>query len=98
LSCRAAWFRLPVELRAAIQDNYRRYPCAHMAAVVDAIDWLKANPAPAPSPAADVAAAVADLADVLAGTGRHAGHERRQVGRCVHCSCGARAQGRMVTR
>lgn len=36
-----------------------------------------------------------DLADVLRGTGAHAEHERRQVGRCVICSCGIRVQGRM---
>lgn len=37
-----------------------------------------------------------NAADVLRGTGEHADHEREQVGRCVHCSCGVRVQGRMV--
>lgn len=35
---------------------------------------------------------LADLQDVLDGTGRHAGHDRRLIGRCVWCSCGARVQ------
>ena len=39
---------------------------------------------------------IADLMDVLAGTGRHADHSREQIGRCVHCSCGTRIQGRMA--
>lgn len=38
---------------------------------------------------------VAGLYAVLEGTGEHADHDRRQVGRCVFCSCGARVQGRM---
>lgn len=33
-----------------------------------------------------------DLRAMVAGVGAHAGHTRRQIGRCVHCSCGARAQ------
>jgi len=38
---------------------------------------------------------VNDIYEVLAGIGEHAAHERSQVGRCVHCSCGLRIQGRM---
>jgi hypothetical protein len=37
---------------------------------------------------------LANLQAVLDGTGAHAEHERRQIGRCVHCSCGTRVQGR----
>lgn len=33
--------------------------------------------------------------EVITGTGDHAEHTREQVGRCVYCSCGTRAQGRM---
>jgi hypothetical protein len=36
-----------------------------------------------------------DLRAMVAGIGAHAGHTRRQIGRCVHCSCGARAQARL---
>jgi hypothetical protein len=47
-------------------------------------------------PDMDMDVLIRDLEAVLAGGGDHAGHERRQVGRCVHCSCGARVQGRGV--
>lgn len=40
-----------------------------------------------------IVAALKNLAEMLAGTGAHADHTREQIGRCVHCSCGARAQG-----
>lgn len=36
-----------------------------------------------------------DLRAMIAGVGAHEGHTRRQIGRCVHCSCGVRAQGRL---
>lgn len=39
--------------------------------------------------------AVQDLNDMLNGEGVHKGHKRRQVGRCVYCECGVRAQGRL---
>lgn len=53
---------------------------------------------PAAKPTAeDAAAALAELVGVLDGTGAHAEHERKQVGKCVYCSCGARVQGRMET-
>jgi hypothetical protein len=39
-----------------------------------------------------------ETADMLYGEGAHAGHEQRQVGRCVACSCGMRVQGRLPTR
>ena len=42
-----------------------------------------------------VTAEVNDLHSILLGIGAHAEHKRRQVGRCVYCSCGKRAQGRM---
>jgi hypothetical protein len=41
------------------------------------------------------AAHLVDLYEVLTGTGKHADHEREQIGRCVFCSCGTRVQGRM---
>ena len=39
-----------------------------------------------------------DLYDMFNGTGRHAEHTQQQVGRCVYCSCGARAQGKLPER
>lgn len=36
-----------------------------------------------------------DSYEVLTGTGRHADHERTQIGRCVRCACGLRVQGRL---
>ncbi|WP_088318830.1 hypothetical protein [Kineosporia sp. R_H_3] len=36
----------------------------------------------------DLATIGADVADLLAGRGRHATHIREQVGRLVTCSCG----------
>ncbi len=57
----------------------------------------------APSPAgptggmldyATVDEALADMADMLEGAGRHTDHTRRQAGRCAYCSCGMRAQGK----
>lgn len=47
-----------------------------------------------PDPA-KLAATIEDLGDMVRGRGRHAGHKQRQVGRCVICSCGVRAQGRI---
>lgn len=43
----------------------------------------------------EAAGVLAEMVATLAGTGRHADHVRTQVGRCVHCSCGARVQGRL---
>lgn len=39
-----------------------------------------------------------ELNDMVNGEGRHALHTQRQIGRCVHCSCGARAQGRLLKK
>ena len=39
-----------------------------------------------------------DSYEVLTGTGAHAEHTQRQVGRCVFCSCGMRVQGRLERR
>lgn len=53
-----------------------------------------------PSHALTIDAAMAylnDLGAMLNGTGRHADHKRSQIGRCVYCECGLRAQGRMST-
>lgn len=43
-------------------------------------------------------AAIADLTDMLAGRGAHADHIQEQHGRCVYCSCGKQAQGRLPKR
>lgn len=45
--------------------------------------------------AEEIIAALQDMHDVLTGAGEHAAHERRQLGACVYCSCGARVQGVM---
>jgi hypothetical protein len=39
-----------------------------------------------------------DSYEVLTGTGAHAEHEQRQIGRCVFCTCGKRVQGRLKRR
>lgn len=44
LSCPASWFRLPTEMRTAIQANYQRDFLMHARAVSAAIQWLKDNP------------------------------------------------------
>lgn len=94
-SCRASWIRLPAELRQQITGN-RRLSHAHIDAMMEARQWLVDNPPPLPAEAAQMAAdALADLADLLRGTGEHAQHTRQQVGRCVYCSCGQRYQGRL---
>lgn len=46
----------------------------------------------------DVAAELASAIDVLYGSGAHADHVRRQMGKCVFCSCGARVQGKIVKK
>lgn len=95
--------------RKATRDRKRDKAAAAATALLNAEQDAKA----AEKPAADrstrsngkaseptveqAAAALADLAGVLDGTGAHAEHERKQVGRCVYCSCGARVQGRMET-
>lgn len=94
-ACRPCWYRLPRDLREPITATYRVDPDAHHHAMSDAVRWYADNPKPPPPTRADAAAALVDLADVLAGTGKHADHERRQIGRCVVCSCGARVQGVM---
>ena len=40
-----------------------------------------------------VRAFLADLEDMISGKGAHEGHQLKQVGRCVYCSCGGRYQG-----
>jgi hypothetical protein len=47
------------------------------------------------SAAKEVVTQVRDLQDMVAGRGAHEGHTQTQAGRCVVCSCGARAQGRL---
>lgn len=39
---------------------------------------------------------IADLTDMLNRQGRHADHSQEQLGRCVYCSCGLRAQGKLA--
>jgi len=39
---------------------------------------------------------IVDLEDMLHGRGRHAEHTQTQAGRCAICSCGLRAQGRLI--
>jgi hypothetical protein len=50
---------------------------------------------PTAEQAAEMQTYIQDLNDVINGEGRHTEHFREQIGRCVHCSCGRRAQGRM---
>ncbi|MPZ66206.1 MAG: hypothetical protein GEU83_12055 [Pseudonocardiaceae bacterium] len=40
-ACRGCWFALPVTLRRAITDTYRRDRIAHARAMVDAYDWYR---------------------------------------------------------
>lgn len=48
-----------------------------------------------PQPSPEALAAIVDLVDMIDGKGKHQTHTRQQVGRCIICSCGARAQGRL---
>lgn len=38
---------------------------------------------------------IQNLFDILKGEGAHADHTQVQRGRCVFCSCGQRAQGKL---
>jgi hypothetical protein len=91
----AGWERRPVEMAdQLIADGWRK---------PSATPGLRTFRRPgAAVPAAEITAAahrtldiVRDLEDMVAGQGAHAEHTRRQAGRCVVCSCGARAQGRL---
>ncbi|MGH7606550.1 MAG: hypothetical protein ACREME_04340 [Gemmatimonadales bacterium] len=74
---------------------FRRNEAAYLAAVHDVRQWLKANPAPATQrPPATLTEQMQDMADMLAGIGRHRDHTREVAGRCTVCSCGLRVQGR----
>jgi hypothetical protein len=47
LACRADWFRLPAELRRAVQFTYREGAggaAGHREAVRDALEWYRRNP------------------------------------------------------
>lgn len=44
VACRTCWWRLPIEIRKAITDNYHRDMLQHRAALQAAIAWYKANP------------------------------------------------------
>lgn len=41
-ACRTCWFRLPLDLRSAIQVTYKVDPDAHGEAMVDAMEWYAA--------------------------------------------------------
>lgn len=43
----------------------------------------------------DVSSIIQDLDDMVNGKGDHADHTRKQIGRCILCSCGVRVQGRL---
>lgn len=43
-ACRTDWFRLPINLREPISDNYLRDPAAHLAAMQDAMQWYREHP------------------------------------------------------
>lgn len=47
-ACRSDWYRLPLDIRAAINTGYRAQALGgqHRAAMGDAIDWYRANPKP----------------------------------------------------
>lgn len=87
--CDVCWTRLPYELAQPVQAAWRRDERAYLAAVHNAREWLKNNP-PTPTPAE-----LQDALDIIAGTGRHAGHKRTQGGDWVGCSCGAVTRGRL---
>jgi hypothetical protein len=53
---------------------------------------------PTPRQVAAIQSHAQDLSNILTGRGRHAAHTRQQIGRCVYCSCGQRAQGKMTTK
>lgn len=57
---------------------------------------VKGASSAAPRDISHYEAAIRNLEELLAGTGAHAEHTRKQVGRCVLCSCGTRVQGRMA--
>jgi len=42
-ACRACWYRLPVELRRPISAAFGRDYGAHAQAMLDALDWYRAN-------------------------------------------------------
>lgn len=49
LSCRPCWYRLPVDLRATLNEAYRArgaHTAPHRAALRDAIEWYRNNPRP----------------------------------------------------
>lgn len=85
--------RLPFEYQRPIQVAYRRDPATHADAMAAARGWYEDNPPPAGR--VTLAEQLQDMADMLTGIGRHATHDRRQVGRCAVCSCGVRVQGQL---
>ncbi|GAB3437372.1 hypothetical protein [Actinophytocola sediminis] len=99
-ACRADWLRLPFALRQPISATYRRDPAAHAQAMQTARAWYREHPSinDAPASGLSISEQLQDMANVLSGTGRHADHDRRQLGRCVVCECGVRVQGTMAAR
>lgn len=104
VACRPCWLRLPQEIRTRLRDSVGLYPSTYRLAEEDARGWLDSHPWQPPKPVyemtreerADILAKLADLVSVLDGSGPHVGHTRQQIGRCVHCSCGTRVQGRIT--
>jgi hypothetical protein len=99
LLCRPCWYRVPPDLRAEVWRAWRRFQAAEitpdeLTAVQDRAIAAAGRKRAKPSPEqmAEIAAGVQDLADMVAGKGRHADHQREQIGRCLYCSCGLRVQ------
>jgi hypothetical protein len=102
--CRPHWHLLTPAHRRAIWATYRpgqevtKDPSpAYLEAARAAIRYLEELGNTRPQPDADVTRWL-DVADMLNGEGRHAGHQQKQVGRCVYCSCGLRVQGKLPVR
>jgi hypothetical protein len=85
--CGHCWDRLPYAMRQGLQTTRGRDERGHLAATTAARHWLAEHPAPA-EPATPLATQLQDLADMLAGIGRHTGHSRAELGGVVRCSCG----------
>lgn len=102
-ACDRCAYRLPPRMKEELQRSRDNYPATHRLAVEEATEWLRRNPwreppkppKMTPEEEAEVRRFLEDAYHLLNGTGDHASHTRKQVGRCVYCSCGKRVQGRM---
>lgn len=83
--------RLPFDLTRAVNVAWRRNQNAYQRAVHEARQWLKTHPH---QPPAVLAEQLQDMADMLAGIGRHAGHSRREDNGAVVCCCGVTVTSR----